>query len=660
MAEEAAPSEFAAVGSHSHIPGGLDGYKKMYARSLEEPEAFWGEQALSLVDWFRPFDAVQSGELSVGDIAWFTGGKLNVSYNCVDRHVQAGRGDDVAILWEGDEPEDVRRITFLQLQRSVCRVANVLKSHGVRKGDCVAIYMPMIPEAAFTMLACARLGAPHSVVFAGFSAEALRDRVVDASCKWVVTSDVGKRGGRVLQAKRIVDEAVAGVACVQHVFMFRHDAEEEVEVGWTEGRDVAITDLLAEARPYCPPEHMDAEDTLFLLYTSGSTGKPKGVLHTTAGYLVWTTLTHRLVFDYRPGDVYACVADIGWITGHSYIVYGPLSNGATTFMFESTPTYPTASRYWQMVDRHRITQFYTAPTAIRTLMRAGDEPVAAADRSSLRVLGTVGEPINPEAWRWYFDVVGQRKAAIVDTYWQTETGGIMATPLPGIHAMRPGACMVPFLGIDFRMMNDAGEVIDDDDVEGVLCVARPWPGMARTVHNNHSRYLRTYMDVYPGHYFTGDGARRDADGYYWITGRVDDVMNISGHRIGTAEVESALVACDGIAEAAVIAYAHDVKGWAMGCYVTPVEGVEPSEELRATLRAQVRRVIGPFATPDLIIMTPALPKTRSGKIMRRILRKIIVGDSLGDVSTIADSTVVSVLVDRVQQAKDAKAAAKKA
>ena len=587
------------------------------------------------------------GSFEVGDIEWFSGGQLNVSYQCIDRHI-AERGDQTAIIFEGDEPDDVRTYTYKELLQEVCKTANTLLAHGVRKGDTVAIYLPMIPDLAFMMLACARIGAVHSVVFAGFSADSLRDRILDAGCKWVVTADEGMRGGRTIPLKRTTDEAVGQCDCVRKVFVYERTGNPLVTHG---SRDVHMKTELPKARPFCPAVTMDAEDPLFLLYTSGSTGKPKGVMHTQAGYILYAMLTHKYVFDVRPGDVYACVADCGWITGHSYIVYGPLANGATTLMFESTPMYPDSSRYWDMVQRHKITQFYTAPTAIRALMRFGTDPVKKHDLSSLRVLGSVGEPINPEAWRWYYKEVGQSRCAVVDTYWQTENGGIIVTPLPGATPMKAGSASFPFFGIQLSLMSKEGQELQGNGVSGMVCVKQPWPSVARTVYGDHQRYLTTYMKPFPGHYFTGDGAYRDLDGYVWITGRVDDVLNVSGHRLGSAEIESVLVEHPSVAESAVIGFPHDTKGEGICCYCTLKEGVPETEHLGKELRAQVRKGIGPFATPDYIVMTPALPKTRSGKIMRRVLRKIIAQetDQLGDITTLADSSVVAELIEKVNR-----------
>ena len=622
----------------------LEQYREMYRHSVEDPDDFWKQMADTEIDWFHNFIQVRDSDLSTGYVGWFLGGKLNVCYNCVDRHV-AAKGNKIAILWEGDEPGNVRRITFRELQREVCRLANVLRHNGVRKGDRVAIYMPMIPEAAFAMLACARIGAVHSVVFAGFSAEALRDRIIDAQCTAVITADEGKRAKKTIRLKRTVDEAVMACPTVEHVFMIRHT---ENKVPFYDHRDVDLSQAMKQEKPYCPVEHMDSEDTLFLLYTSGSTGQPKGIAHTTAGYLLYTALTHKYVFDYREGDIYACVADIGWITGHSYVVYGPLANGATTLMFESIPTYPDAGRYWDMVERHKITQFYTAPTAIRAIAKEGDDFVTKYDRSSLRVLGSVGEPINPEIWMWYHQVVGEKRCNIVDTWWQTETGGIMITPLSGATPTKPGSATLPFFGIEPVVMDEKGVILEGNGVSGLLAIQNPWPSMARTIQGDHQRFLHTYLSPYEGVYFTGDGCRRDEDGYYWITGRVDDVINVSGHRMGTAEVESALMAHPACAEAAVVGFPHDIKGQGIFAYIILMEGFEESQELIGELRNEVRHHIGPIATPDLILVSPGLPKTRSGKIMRRILRKVAgkEAEQLGDISTLADPAIVEILISK--------------
>jgi acetyl-CoA synthetase len=618
-------------------------YHSLYKRSISEPEAFWGEMARERLAWDREFHTVSDTDFTSGTIAWFLGGKLNVAYNCVDRHLEH-RGEKTAILWEGDSPDQVKHITYRELYQSVSRMANVLKRWGVRKGDRVAIYLPMIPEAAVAMLACARIGAVHTVVFAGFSADALRDRIQDAEAVAVITADQGLRGGRTIPLKRTVDEAVMAAPSVQHVFVTRRT---NAGVPMFPPRDVELDEAMEKQRPYCPAESMDAEDPLFLLYTSGSTGKPKGIAHTTAGYLLYTSLTHEYVFDYREDDIYACVADVGWITGHSYVVYGPLANGATTVMFESTPVFPDPGRYWDMVQRHGITQFYTAPTALRAVAREGDEWVKKFDRSSLRVLGTVGEPINPDTWEWYYRVVGEERCAIVDTWWQTETGGIMITPIPGVTPMKPGSATLPFFGIEPVVLDEAGNEIEGNGVSGLLAVKRAWPSMARTIYDDHPRFEKTYLTPYRGYYFTGDGCRRDEDGYMWITGRVDDVINVSGHRMGTAEVESALVNHPACAEAAVVGFPHEIKGQGIFAYVVLSEGWDDDAELVGELRGEVRHRIGPIATPDHIIVAKGLPKTRSGKIMRRILRKIAERktDELGDTSTLADPSVVDALIE---------------
>jgi len=623
-------------------------YNEMYKRSVgPEREQFWTEQANAL-RWTKVFDRVVHEDLVNGDIRWFTGGKLNVCDNCVDRWAEK-KPNKVAIIHEGDEPTDVTKVTWKELQLEVCRVANMFKHYGARKGDRITVYMPMIPEAAYVMLASTRIGLVHSVVFAGFSADALRDRILDAQSPWIVCADEGLRGKKVIAVKSICDEAMIGCEdFVKTCFVYRRTGGK---VTMKEGRDVWATDVVLDMRPYCPPEEMDSEDSLFMLYTSGSTGKPKGVVHSTAGYLLWTSLTVKLVFDLQEDDVYASVADVGWITGHSYIVYGPLANGVTTFMFESVPTYPDCGRYWDMVERHKITQFYTAPTAIRTLMRFGDEPVKKYDRSSLRVLGSVGEPINPEAWRWYYDVVGDKRCAIVDTFWQTETGGFMLTPMPGSHVLKPGSCTLPMLGVDPRVLDPAtGIELEGNDVAGVLVFKQSWPSMLRTVYGNHQRLLDVYLKPYPGYYLTGDACVRDKDGYYWITGRIDDVINVSGHRIGSAEVEHALVGHPKAAEAAVVGFPHEVKGSGLFCYVILKEGIEGDDALKKELVMCVRKSVGPFAQPDHILFTSALPKTRSGKIMRRILRKIAENDTsnLGDTSTLLDPSIVDELKEKAK------------
>jgi acetyl-CoA synthetase len=617
-------------------------YQIMYRRSIEDPDGFWAEQAKRL-DWLQfPTRIKDVDFVDNARIRWFEDGVLNVSANCIDRHL-ATRGDQTAILWEGDDPKVDRKITYRELHRQVSKLANVLKELGVRKGDRVTIYMPMIPETAYAMLACARIGAIHSVVFGGFSPDSLADRINDCDSKLVITTDGGLRGGRNIPLKANTDQALRSCGDGIKVLMFRHTG---MNVPMTGGRDYDAGPLMDLAPAECPPEPMAAEDPLFILYTSGSTGKPKGVLHTTGGYLVYVALSHEYVFDYHDGDVYWCTADVGWVTGHSYIVYGPLANGAITLMFEGVPNYPSVARFWEVVDKHKVTTFYTAPTAIRALMRHGDEPVKQTSRASLKLLGTVGEPINPEAWLWYHRVVGDSRLPIVDTWWQTETGGILITPLPGATALKPGSATRPFFGVQPAIVDGEGKFMDGP-CEGNLVMLDAWPGMMRTVYGDHQRFIQTYFSTFKGTYFTGDGARRDEDGYYWITGRVDDVINVSGHRLGTAEVESALVAHPAVSEAAVVGYPHDLKGQGIYCYVTLKAGIEPSEGLRKELVQQVRKEIGATATPDLIQWAPGLPKTRSGKIMRRILRKIAANeyDQLGDISTLAEPAVVDDLVD---------------
>jgi acetyl-CoA synthetase len=621
-----------------------DEYQKLYDQSVKHPDKFWDKMAKKFLTWQSEFTQVIAGDFSAGTVAWFPGGRLNVSENCLDRHLEK-RGDQVAILWEGDEPGDVRRLTYRDMHAEVCRLANALRARGVRKGDRVAIYLPMVPEAAISMLACARIGAVHSVIFGGFSADSVRDRILDSDCRVLITADEGLRGQKKVPLKKTVDQALASCPNVHTVFVL---ARTGADVAMKEGRDLRMREAMDGERPWCPAEPMDSEDILFLLYTSGSTGKPKGVAHSSAGYLLYAAITHKYVFDYREGDIYACMADVGWVTGHSYIVYGPLCNGATSFMFEGIPTYPDAGRYWDMVQRHGINSFYTAPTAIRAIAKDGDELVSKYDRKSLRVLGSVGEPINPEAWRWYFEVVGEKRCSIVDTFWQTETGGHMITPLPGAIELKPGSATVPFFGVVPVVLDDKGVEQQGNDVSGILAFKTPWPGIARTIYGDHSRFVNTYFKIYPGYYFTGDGCRRDKDGYYWITGRVDDVINVSGHRMGTAEVESALATHPGCAEAAVVGYPHEIKGAGIFAYVILKDGFSESPEVIKELKDEVRKIIGPIATPDKILITPGLPKTRSGKIMRRILRKVAAQemDNLGDISTLADPSVVKLLVDK--------------
>ena len=624
-------------------------YKKMYAESVKDPAKFWGRQAKRL-DWFKAPKKIGNSSFAYPDVSikWYEDGILNVSYNCIDRHLKK-RGHQVAIIWEGDDPYYDKKITYNELHEHVCRFANVLKKNGVKKGDCVTIYLPMIPEAAYAMLACARIGAMHSIVFGGFSPDSLGSRINDANSKLIVTADEGLRGGKKVPLKANTDEALKRCAGNEKVIVVRRTGGQ---VAMTPGRDVWYHEQIVTVPAICKPEKMKAEDPLFILYTSGSTGKPKGVLHTTGGYLVYAAMTHQYVFDYHDGDIYWCTADVGWVTGHSYIVYGPLANGATTLMFEGVPNYPTNSRFWEVIDKHKVNIFYTAPTAIRALMGAGEAPVTKTSRKSLRLLGSVGEPINPEAWEWYHRVVGDHRCPIVDTWWQTETGGILISPLPGATKLKPGSATRPFFGVKPALVDDKGELLEGA-ASGNLVILDSWPGMMRTVYGDHDRFVQTYFSTYKGMYFTGDGCRRDADGYYWITGRVDDVINVSGHRLGTAEVESALVSHPKVSEAAVVGYPHDIKGQGIYCYVTLMTGEQGGDDLRKDLVAHVRKEIGPLASPDKIQFSPGLPKTRSGKIMRRILRKIAEDDygALGDTSTLADPGVVEDLVENRQNKK---------
>jgi acetyl-CoA synthetase len=641
MADKIVPvKEHIAQGAHV---SSFEQYQRIYEESVADPAAFWSKQA-ARIDWFREPEAACQADFGKAEVAWFLGGKTNVAYNCVERHV-AERGDQTALVWVQDEPGNYVHISYRELHEQVCRFANVLKQFGVQKGDRVCVYLPMMPEAVYAMLACARIGAVHSVVFAGFSSDALRDRIVDADCRVVLTADEGLRGGRVIPLKATVDAAVEGLDLVHTVLVA---ARTGAEVSMREGRDRWLAAEMKRQRAYCPAEWMDSEDPLFVLYTSGSTGKPKGQLHTTGGYLVYAAYTHELVFDWHPGDVHFCAADVGWITGHSYIVYGPLCNGATSVVFESTPLYPDAGRYWQVCDDLQANIFYTAPTALRALIRLGDDPVRAYKRDSIRVLGTVGEPINPEVWQWYHDVVGEGRCPIVDTWWQTETGGILMSPLPGATPCKPGSATFPLPGVQPQLVDDQGAVLEGNGVSGNLCLTGSWPGQARTIYNDHERFWQTYFSMYPGKYFTGDGCRRDEDGYYWITGRVDDVLNVSGHRLGTAEIESALVAHELCAEAAVVGCPHEVKGQGIYAYVIAgqaAEGLGPAD-VEAALKQQVRDAISPIATPDHVQVVPGLPKTRSGKIMRRILRKVAEAayDQLGDISTLAEPQVVEQIV----------------
>jgi acetyl-CoA synthetase len=625
------------------------GYKKLYAESVKDPVKFWGKQA-KRIDWFKAPTKIKNTSYAYDNVSikWYEDGVTNVSVNCIDRHLKK-RGNQTAIIWEGDNPYDDKKITYRELYEQVCRLANVMKKHGVKKGDRVTLYMPMIPEAAYAMLACTRIGAVHSIVFGGFSPESLAGRIEDCGSHFIITADEGLRGGKKIPLKANTDAALAKTGSSAKVLVVRRTGGA---VTWEKGRDLWYHEEMASVKPECKPEKMKAEDPLFILYTSGSTGKPKGVLHTTAGYLVYASMTHQYVFDYHDGDVYWCTADVGWVTGHSYIVYGPLANGATTLMFEGVPNYPNASRFWEVIDKHQVNIFYTAPTAIRALMQGGDAPVTRTSRKSLRLLGSVGEPINPEAWEWYHRVVGDHRCPIVDTWWQTETGGILISPLPGATKLKPGSATRPFFGCQPALVDDKGNILEGA-ASGNLVILESWPGQMRTVYGDHDRFVQTYFSAYKGMYFTGDGCRRDADGYYWITGRVDDVLNVSGHRLGTAEVESALVSHPQVSESAVVGYPHDIKGQGIYCYVTLMTGETPSDELRKELVNHVRKEIGPLASPDKIQFSPGLPKTRSGKIMRRILRKIAEDDfgSLGDTSTLADPAVVDDLIKNRQNKK---------
>ena len=617
-------------------------FKKLYQESISDPDVFWDKQARLTLDWISEWEKVTDSNFLKGEVNWFKGAKLNATINCIDRHLE-NNAQKTAIIWEGDSPNESKDISYLELHEAVCRLANSLKERGVKKGDRVCIYMPMIPEAAYAMLACARLGAIHSVVFGGFSPESLKDRILDSDCQTVITADEGLRGSKKIPLKSNVDEALKNCPDVHSVFVVRRT---DSEINWVESRDVDYSSITASADKQCTPEPMDAEDPLFILYTSGSTGKPKGVLHTTGGYLLQAALSHKLIFDYQEDEIYWCTADVGWVTGHSYIIYGPLTNGATTLMFEGIPTYPTPSRFWEVIDKHKVNIFYTAPTALRALMAQGDDPVKCTSRNSLRILGTVGEPINPEAWEWYHRVVGNSRCPIVDTWWQTETGAIMISPLAGSTDLKPGSATKPFLGIQPALLDENGKEIEGPG-SGNLVIKSSWPSQIRSVYGDHQRCIETYYSMYPGYYTTGDGARRDEDGYYWITGRVDDVLNVSGHRLGTAEVESALVLHSSVAEAAVVGYEHNIKGQGIYCYVTLMAGLEANEELKNDLIGLVAKEIGAIAKPDIIQWSPGLPKTRSGKIMRRILRKIAANEieNLGDTSTLADPSVVEELIN---------------
>ncbi len=642
MSEVTKFSPAAEFTANAHIKS-LEQYQEMYDRSINDEDGFWAEQA-ERISWFKKWDTVANYDLAAGDIKWFEGGKLNVSYNCLDRHVEAGFGDRTALIWEGNNPTEDKTFTYNQLLAEVQKFANVLKAHGVVKGDRVCLYMQMIPELSIAMLACSRIGAIHSIVFGAFSPESLRDRINDSECKVLITQDTGVRGTKLdIPMKSNADKALADTPSIKTCVVVKRTG---AEVNMDSGRDVWWHEGMSGVKDVCPPEHMDAEDPLFILYTSGSTGKPKGVLHTTGGYLVYASLTHELIFDYHEDDVYWCTADIGWVTGHSYIVYGPLANRAITVMFEGVPNYPDFGRFWDVVDKHKINLFYTAPTALRALMREGNQWVESRDLSTLRLLGTVGETIKSPEWNWYYQIVGKGKCPIVDTWWQTETGGILITPLPGITPLKPGSATIPFFGVQPVLLTEDGKEIEGNGKSGLLAMKAAWPGMMRTLYGDHDRFKQTYLAMYPGYYFTGDGARRDEDGDYWITGRVDDVLNVSGHRIGTAEVEGAIGKAPGVAEAAVVGYPHDIKGQGIYAYVTLMAGIEGSDQILAGIAESVKREIGPHARPDKVQFTPALPKTRSGKIMRRILRKIAENevDSLGDISTLADPSVVESLV----------------
>jgi len=630
------------ISKNSHVSS-LDQYIRFYEESIKSPEKFWGDISKRL-DWIESWDETSKYDFRKGEIKWFSGGKLNASYNCIDRHVDAGYGNDIAIVWEGNDPKQSRKFTYSQLLKEVSLFANALKSLGVEKGDRVCLYMQMIPELAIAVLACARIGAVHSVVFGAFSSDSLRDRINDSKCKVLVTQDTGVRGIKQnIPMKQNADRAVKETPSIQQVVVVKRTGEK---VSMDSKLDIWWHEAISGESPICDPEIMDAEDPLFILYTSGSTGKPKGVLHTTAGYLVYASFTHELVFDYNPGDIYWCTADLGWITGHSYIVYGPLSNRATTVMFEGVPNYPDYGRFWDVVDKHKVNQFYTAPTALRALMKEGDDWVNSRDLSSLRLLGTVGEPIKEPEWKWYYEVVGKNKCPIVDTWWQTETGGILITPLPGAIPIKPGSATLPFFGVNPVLLTEKGEEIEGNNVSGLLALKTSWPGQMRTIYGDHERFIDVYFSQFPGYYFTGDGAKRDKDGYYWITGRVDDVLNISGHRIGTAEVEGAIGKAIGVAEAAVVGFPHEIKGQGIFAFVTLMTGIDPSDEIKSGILDEVIKDIGPHAKPDRIQFSPALPKTRSGKIMRRILRKIAEGDynNMGDISTLADPSVVNSLI----------------